>query len=224
MLTQIYYCSMTQTEFSDLGVHEGDIIPALSVPTPGNFLRSLSMYDELLVTLAVDVVINNKTDVVNDDTTSIINAIVSSVQALTPITINEVINRYQENPAIHNGIILDWAFQQDFKSILIEYLDKYPDLKKHIGRLLYSNIKRNDKAHLMKLLIDRYDYDITAENYRLFTQAAMSKNEALCEYLLEEKDSRIPENVFNAFMSFGTKRFQNMWNLLKRYKNRVMLS
>lgn len=223
MLTQIYYCSMTQNELDHMNIKQGDILEIISAPTRGSFLKSLTIHDEVLITLSANVTMNKPTDN-SKDIVVLSNARVDCIQVLSSLTINEVLSLYNEDPTGSNGIVLDWAFEQGFKSVLIHYLDKYPELRKHIGRIIYAHISNHSKVWLMKTLIDRYDYDITANDNRLITQAAMNKNDTLCEYLLKEKDARIPENVFNVFMNFGTKRFQHMWDLLKRYKSRVISS
>lgn len=219
MISRTYYYSTTQ-EFVD-NLHIGDELTDIWLPKDKKFLNQLGIQDEILVTVSA-----NDSDIIKENKGFIKAAkcTVTAIDTMTNSIMDFVIKETKSDISNNSRNLLDWAFERGFKSTLIFCFDKYPSTRVHIERLLTQHANKGTYASLSMFLIKRYNYDISKDRYRLFELAAMGKNAALTEMLLEECDAKIPANVYNAYKAYGTKHFQYMWNILKKYSDRVLLS
>lgn len=223
MISQMYYLSTIHDTIEELQYTKGASVTDVWLTKKGHFLKQLQETEEFLVTFVVLEDCIEKVDKKNLAIKAKV-ATIQNIQSLTPSVMDEVIK--SDGSDLVNDIdrLLMWAFYNKFKSTLIYYLDKYPASRRYISKLIHSYCGKPAYAELSLFLIKRYNYDITKDNHLLFERAAMSKNVCLCELLLDECDAKIPANVYNAFKNFGTKKFQHMWNILKNYSDRVLLS
>lgn len=218
MIAQTFYLSAS---IEDEPYQVNDTIDSIMVPKQNKFLFGLRPDHDIVYTLmTIDEVERDREGAF----VKIHNAVVIKKQVLDPSLIETIIDYSRESIYDNSGVILEWAFEHKFRSVIIYYLKKYPTLCKFIDKLIYRNISHNNYGDMIIFLIKNYKYDVFKENNRLFKQAAMCKNYVLCEYLLEETSVPIPANVYKIYMNYGKHRYQHMWDLLKKYTNRVELS
>ena len=218
MIVEIYYYSTTEEKANDLNLEINKIMDIV-VPIKGKFLYGLQIHDNLIYQVLTTPA--SRIEQIDNNFIKIYNAYIQSKQALGPIMIENIVDLDREDVHCRNGILIEWAFYHEFRSVLIKYFSKYPTLRKLIGSIIYEYLENTKYADLIIRVIRRYDYDVHKNNDNLFYQAAMTKNYKVCKFLLEEKDCRIPVNIYKIFRSYGGKRFPQMWELFSNHADKV---
>lgn len=219
MIVQTYYLSISQDDRDSFDeAYKVKLIDEIVVPKHGKFLNRLEIDDDILITLMTT---PTSTIIEDRDSVTVTNTMISNIQALTPSMIDTIIASDKEDVYANNAILLKWAFEHKFKSTLIYYFRKHKTMRKYIDALIYQNLDRPNYSDMIIFLLERYDYDISKNNNRLFDQAALSKNYKIVEYLLREKDAAIPSNIYNIYKKVGSRRYTQIWDLFKEYADRV---
>lgn len=139
--------------------------------------------------------------------------------SLTPSYMQSVLLNDGLSPMDNNGMILMWSVEQEMKSMIIFLLKNYPSLKIYMDHIVNAYITRAKYNSVMELLIERFGYDISKDNYRMLQLVAFRKDADFTEYLLE-KGSMIPRSVYSAF-NVNKRKFKEMWRLINRYADRI---
>ena len=218
MIAEIYYYTSSELNAKDMKLEVGKTID-LVVPKRGKLIYQLNKEDNLLFHILKTP--HSTVEEIDKNTVMVKDAFIQSSQLLTTSVMQNILDLTKEDPTTRNGFLLDWAFDHCFRSTIIHYMSKYPSMRKHLDRLIYDNINNFEVTNILIHMINRYDYDIHKNNDRLLTQAAMSKNITLCEYLIEERDCLIPPNIFKIYKTHGSKRFPLMWELLSKHADKV---
>lgn len=222
MIIRSFYYTVSLNENED-SPKSGSIIEDIEVQKNGGILSMLRENHNIVYIISV---VENELEYTTNDMIRIKRGYIENIQTLTPSLLDSIIETTGENIENSNNgkNLIIWAYHNKFRSILIEYLLKYPYLCKYVESMIHHFIDKSDYNMIAIDYIKRYNYDITKDNHLLFTQAAMVKNIGLCEILLEEFNAMIPEHIYNLYMKFGKKKYQHMWKLFKNYKDRVVMS
>lgn len=219
MLAQIFYMS-TDVDWDEEYCFDKGEYGDFTVCKTGKFLNKLSINDDILYTIMAtpSSTIEDK----NSDECKILNGFVENKQALTPSLMENIIDLNKENIYSSNGVLFRWAFEHKFRSTLIHYFDKYPTSRKYLDSLIYNYLTKVSYSDLIIEMVNRYDYDVKKDGNRLFSQAAMCKNDYLCRWLIEEKDAIIPSTIYKIYMTYGS-RFKDMRDLIQEHSDKVDL-
>lgn len=138
--------------------------------------------------------------------------------------IEELVEFHMVEPDFRNGILLKWAYMNEYLSVVIYLMSKYrKKIEPLIQHVLLSVVveKPTPPISILEYLIDKCGFSIHQEDELLLRRCLASKKYSTSRFLLEA-GAKIPYGLYMGFYNNRKHaKFKPGYELLKEYKHQL---
>lgn len=138
--------------------------------------------------------------------------------------IEELVEFHMVEADFRNGILLKWAYINEYLSVVIYLMTKYKEkIKPLIQHILLSAVveKTTPSISILEYLINKCGFSIHQEDELLLRRCLTSKKYSTARFLLES-GAKIPYGLYMGFYNNRKHaKFKPGYELLKEYKHQL---